>query len=152
MRGLITADGLYRDQLDDRRGEAVSDDECDQADPLSEAVLGARDGPPPDRADELRDPLVVDALDHDRSVRAVVELAETGHPRACLARNTGGTYPHGRRSQKLREVSLSHHLAAIDDRHRVANLLDLAQEVRVEEHHGPSVAEAADDLAHVVAA
>src|SRR5207247_3814452 len=104
------------------------------------------------RADEVRDPLVVDALDHDRSVRAVVELAETGHPRACLARNTGGTYPHGRRSQKLREVSLSHHLAAIDDRHRVANLLDLAQEVRVEEQHGPSVAEAADALAHVVAA
>src|SRR5204862_159627 len=47
---------------------------------------------------------------------------------------------------------LRHHYAESHDRNRGAHLLDLAEEVRVEEHHGPSVAEAADDLAHVVAA
>src|SRR5439155_1048140 len=41
---------------------------------------------------------------------------------------------------------------AVDDRHAVADLLDLGEEVRVEEHGRPELAQPADDLAHVVAA
>src|SRR5206468_1451631 len=45
MRRLVTTHGLDGDELDHGRGEAVRDDDRDQADPLPEDVFGARDRP-----------------------------------------------------------------------------------------------------------
>ena len=66
MRGLITADGLHRDQLDHGRREAVGDDECDEPDPLPEDVLGARDGPRQDRQGDPRFELAGDRRGRDK--------------------------------------------------------------------------------------
>src|SRR4029077_10125754 len=44
------------------------------------------------------------------------------------------------------------HPAVVDDGHAVADLFDLAQEMRVEKHCGASRGQAANDLAHVMAA
>ena len=53
MRRLVTTHGLDGDELDHGRGEAVRDDDRDQADPLPEDVFGARDRP---RENRERDP------------------------------------------------------------------------------------------------
>src|SRR6266550_1532799 len=105
-----------------------------------------------DRADQLGDPLAFDAFDEDRAVGIVIELAEPGHCRARLARESGRAHTDGRGSEELGEIALCHHLAAIDDRDRITNLLDFAEQVRVEEDDRALLAERADDLAHVVAA
>src|SRR6266849_125644 len=55
-------------------------------------------------------------------------------------------------AQQLVERAVSDDLAAVDDDHAVADLFDLGQEMRVEEHGDAALAQRADDLAHVVAA
>src|SRR5205809_6910541 len=87
-----------------------------------DASAGRHDG-----ADQLGDSFAIDATDEESTVRAVVQLAESGHRRARVARDPARAHAYRRRSQKLRQLALCHDLSAIHDGDGVADLLDLAE-------------------------
>src|SRR5437773_1941583 len=114
----------------------------DRVDPAAE---------PHDVGDELGHALGIDPA-YDELVALVVELSEARKARLCCAIEVGHAYPHGVTAEELVEGALRDDPAAIDDGDAVADLLHLAQEVRVEEDGRAALAQPADDLAHVVPA
>src|SRR6267378_4167130 len=106
---------------------------------------------PHDLGDELGNTLGIYSA-YDQPLAFVVELSETGKGRLRCSIEAAGAYPYGVTAKELVERPLRDDAAAIHDRDAVADLLDLAQQMRVEENGRASFAESADDLAHVVPA
>src|SRR5207248_216264 len=101
-------------------------------------------------AHDVGDALHLDAADEDRAVGAVVDLTESCERGAALSGQTARAQAHRGGAQEVGEHTLRDDLAAIDDGDAVADLLDLGEEMRIEEHDRASFAQGADDLAHVV--
>jgi len=98
-----------------------------------------------------------------RRRRSPASLAAVGRPRlrlhallsqilVALTIEIDNTYAHGVATEQLVEGALGDDFSVIDDGHSVADLLDLAQQMRVEEDRRAALAKRADDLAHVVTA
>src|SRR6266545_617441 len=104
-----------------------------------------------DLGDELRHALGVDPA-NDEPLAVLVELPETREAVARRAIELHDAYPHRVAAEQLVEGALRDDLSTIDDRHPVADLLDLAQQVRVEEDGRAALAKSANDLANVMPA
>src|SRR5947199_395395 len=103
-----------------------------------------------DMRDEVWDAVRVDAA-HDEPIAVLVDRAERRELVLRAARKTRDAYAHSVAAQQLVERPLGDDLPAIDDRDAIADLLDLGEQVRIEEHGDAAVTQATDDLADVVA-
>src|SRR5947209_11695032 len=102
--------------------------------------------------DQLGDALGVDPLD-DIAIAFFLGLAKAAHARPCLLREVAEAQPHaGRLATELVQRAVGNDAAAVNDGDMVADLLDLAEQVRVEEDRRTARPERPDDLTNVVPA
>src|SRR5215469_13414640 len=105
-----------------------------------------------DRADQFRDPPGRHVLDQ-QPVPRLCPAAEPGQRLPPAARQAADPQPDaGPRALQLAERPGRDRPALADDRHPVADVLGLRQQVGVEEHRGAAVAQLPDDRPDVVPA
>src|SRR5437660_948397 len=83
--------------------------------------------------DELGHALRLDATDKEHALTVVVQLAVAAERRTGLAGEAGDAQPYRARAEEVRQRALGDDAATVDDRHAVADLLHLREEVGVEE-------------------
>src|SRR5438093_12740029 len=94
-----------------------------------------------DMRDEVWDAVRVDAA-HDEPIAVLVDRAERRELVLRAARKTRDAYAHSVAAQQLVERPLGDDLPAIADGRPVAQLLDLGEQVRIEEHGDAAVTQA----------
>src|SRR5438477_2585572 len=104
-----------------------------------------------DRADELRHALRRDRAD-DEPLTLVREVAERAQAIERAVLESRGAHADGVSGKEVAECSDLDDAALVDDRDAIADLFDLGQQMRVEEHRRATCLQRPDDLTHVVAA
>src|SRR5579864_6747118 len=105
---------------------------------------------PDDLADEIRNSLRRKSA-KGQPLALVIDPAEACQSRTCGGLESGRPNPdRSVGAQDLGHAPGRDHPATVDDGDPIADLLDLAQQVRVQKHGGPSRLEGADDLPDVM--